>query len=79
MDNDLNDLSLEELIEFIQESGRQIDSLKDQRKQATLVYDKKVHVQEMRSKHGADLTDDQIEQIDAIVNADTIVSKSEAK
>lgn len=76
---DFSTLSSEELIARIQELGAQIDALKATRKALTAEYDRQANAKEIRLKYGGELSDSQVEQISAIIFAEVITSKTEAK
>lgn len=76
---DFSSLSPEELIAKIQEAGRGIDQLQALKRSLTDEFDKKMAAVAIRQKHGEDLSDEAVEQIDAIVKASRISSSTEAK
>ena len=73
---ELDAMTFDELVVENQEAGREIDVLRDYRRDVKARYSAKLNADSLRGTLGSHLTDDQAAQINAIVNAPRLAVKS---
>ncbi len=76
---DVSGLSLEELLKENARAGAEMDKIRAYRRILTDEFDRKMSMKDIREKHGDDLDDAAVEQINAIVQASRMSSKTIVK
>lgn len=70
-------MTIDELVAENQAAGLEVDALRDYRRMIVSVRSDKQSADEIRAKHGDDLTDEQVTAINEIVKAPRLSLKSE--
>lgn len=77
-DEQLSVMSIDELVAENQRAGREVDTLRDYRRDLKERWSNLQRLEEIKAKHG-DLSDEQVQAINAIVSAPRLTLKAGVK
>lgn len=76
---ELDEMTYDELLAESLAAGREVDALREYRRDLKARYSLKQQVQDVSAKFGAELTEEQVQKINAIVNAPRLSINTEVQ